>query len=95
MTQLPDLAKSFAKLKIITDLENIAQPETIIGLGILTELRAKQSADGIIKRIQGQIKQNEWVIYNIIGNPDLFKRIREWEDNESDDIPKGLFTLKH
>ena len=41
LTQLPDLAKSFKKLKLILDLREKANPNTSIGFAIISAIDSK------------------------------------------------------
>lgn len=66
-TQFHDLAKSFAKLKIVIDLRNIANENTFFGMAIIRAIDKKENPDLIIAMIKSQIQDNFNGVADCIG----------------------------
>lgn len=67
MTELPDIAKSLQKIKIMLDLETKTDYNTILGHSILTAIYFKKPPDEVIDFIKSQIKQNTNAVISVIG----------------------------
>jgi predicted regulator of amino acid metabolism with ACT domain len=76
LTQLPDLAKVFQKIKLIDKLTEVCDYTTITGMCILKAIHDKMPQDLIFKTIKDQAKDNRAAIINIIGE-DLYYEILE------------------
>ena len=72
--KLPDLAKSFAKLKAIVDLRQHTDTNTILGMAIVGAIDAKRSADAIIALVRDSAHDNPAIVAEVIGM-DLMKRV--------------------
>ena len=77
LEQLPDLAASFTKLRILIELRN-ADPDTTLGHSILLAFFKKIPSNEIIKFVKSQAKDNPKLMYTVIGE-DLTKTILNFQ----------------
>jgi hypothetical protein len=68
LTKLPDLAKSFQKLKIMVDLDIKATGDSLLAFSIRLALYKKESPDEIITWIKSQATDNPKIIAEVIGD---------------------------
>ena len=67
LTKLPDLAKSFQKLKIMVDLDINATGDSILAFAIRLALYKKESPDEIITWVKSQATDNPKIMAEVIG----------------------------
>lgn len=74
---LPDIARSLQKLKIVIDLRNMANENTLLGLAIIQSCDRNEPADDIIRMVKYQAEDNPGLMYGIIGE-ELTERILDF-----------------
>jgi hypothetical protein len=76
LKELPDLSRSFAKMKLQDQLDAISD-RTIFGLCIRSARMRKQPLQLIAQEIMEQFRDNPPVVLNVVGQEtiDLIKRI--------------------
>lgn len=72
--ELPDIAKSLAKLKIVIDLRSKANEKTYLGKAIIQACDDKKNADKLISMILDYCKDDLHAVYSAIGE-ELTERI--------------------
>lgn len=65
--ELPDIARSLQKLKIVIDLRNKANENTFFGMAIIRAIDKKENPDLIIEMIKSQAKDNHDAVIDCIG----------------------------
>lgn len=66
LTELPDLAKTFARLKIMLDLEQQVNENTLLGMAIKRGIMNREKPSVIIQTIKDAARDNREGILNVI-----------------------------
>lgn len=66
LTELPDIAKTFARLKIMLDLEEKVNENTLLGMSIKRGIMNKEKPSVIIQTIKDAARDNREAVLNVI-----------------------------
>ncbi len=74
MKDFPDIARSLQRIKLVLDLEERANENTILGMAIKQAINDKQPASEVIKWVKSQAEDCPKVMADVIGE-ELTERI--------------------
>lgn len=75
--KLPDLARSFAKMKLVDDLLLATKQDTVVGCIIIEAILNKVPAEKVIAMVKKEISEGPATMETIIGE-DMINKIKQW-----------------